>query len=386
MSQAVSVIKLANNSNVNMIEQKNNSTYILYNAGIENLVLFGNKAQQTAGNGIYLTNITTDNNAERGHNRFRNVLIYNVKQTGFFCGTRHHELYLDNVIAYDCGSSGFELYGQDIKANRVQAGANGNVGIKISDGGAVRLFDIDVWANETGIEIFDTMNIYFMGLTSNINKKYGLYIHSVNWSPLQIQIFRGNFDGNSKQGNGLYSDVKITSTSPNYGPSNIVLIGCLFRGSNSSPKPSYAIEDNSYQPARNIISNCFFQRSNYTAGIINNNQIYSFRDNYDYNTRKCLDEYTVPYIYKNINYNLLITDCYLIVDSGSGNRTITLPILTDTQLGKIYYVSKSDNSNNSVIVNASTGNSIVGTNTLNQIYQTLMIINAGSSWYSIKIN
>lgn len=386
LSQAVSVIKLANNSNVNMIEQKNNSTCILYNAGIENLILYGNKSQQTAGNGIHLTNITSDSNSERGHNRFRNIFIYNVKQTGFFCGTRHHELHLDNVIAYGCGTDGFEFHGEDMKANRIQSAANGNVGIKITDGGAGRFTDIDVWANDIAIEIYDTMNVFFLGLTSSSNNKYGLYIHTNSWAPWQIQIFRGNFEGNSKSGNNSYPEVRITSSSPIFGPQCIEFIACLFRGSYSNPKPSYAILDDSYQPARNIVTNCFFQRSNYAAGIINNNQIYSFNTNYDYDTRRCLDEFTVPYDFKNANYALLITDCYLTIDCASGNKTITLPRFANTQLGKIFIVSKSESSANSVTVNVTTGDTMVGVNTLTQIYQTLMIINAGANWYSIRIN
>lgn len=386
LTQEVSILKLANNANVNMLEQKNNTTFVLYNAGIENLIFYGNKSQQTAGNGIHLTNITSDNNAERGHNRFRNILIYNVKQTGFYDGTRHHELYLDNVIIYGCGANGFEFYGQDIKANRIQSAANGNVGIKITDGGAGRFNDVDVWSNDIGIEIYDTMNLFFFGLASSSNNKYGLYIHPNSWAPSQIQIFRGNFDSNSKSGNNLYPEVRVTSSSPIFGPSNIEFIGCLFRGSNTSPKPSYAIQDDSYKPARNIVTNCFFQRGNYVSGIINSIQIYAFKNNYDYDTRRCLDEFTVPYDFKNANYTLLIPDCYLTIDCASGNKTITLPRLADTQLGKIFIISKSESSANTVTVNVTVGDTIVGINTLNQIYQTLMIINAGANWYSIRTN
>lgn len=144
INQEVSIIKLANGANANMLEQKSGSPYVLYNAGIENLVFWGNKSQQTVSKyGIRLENIASDNDAERGHNRFKYLLIYDIKGTGFYGGTRHHELHIDNVIAYGCDGNGFELYGEDSKLNRVQSAANSGVGIKIK-GGALRFFDCDV--------------------------------------------------------------------------------------------------------------------------------------------------------------------------------------------------------------------------------------------------
>ncbi len=377
-------IILANTSNVDMIRPKS-SDYTLQEAGIENIVLYGNKDNQSSGDGISILDTTV---ATRGHVQIKNVLIYYVKGKGLYGGSNQHELHFDNVIAYGCGGDGFELKGQDIKATRIQAGANGGVGIKIHEGGAARLYDVDVWSNNIGVEIYDTTNVLFFGLNANLNNTYGLsiYQNSASYSPSQIQVFRGTFDSNSQDSDGGYPDIQVSSSSPTFGPADLLFHGCLFKGSASSPKPNYAIIDDSYQPARNIVSDCYINRNNYSSGIINLNSIYKFRDCYDYTTRRLIGEDTIPYGFESSNYTLLITDCYLTVDTGTWNKNITLPTLSSTQLGKVYYISKSDSSANSVSIVQSGTDAISGTTSINQRFQTLMIINSGSSWYSIKIS
>ena len=287
---------------------------------------------------------------------------------------------------------------EDIKASRIQSAANGGAGIKIlgkddpgnpglSASGAGRFYDVDCWSNEVGINILDTMNYFFFGLSSNLSRTYGIHIHPGNsensLSPTQIHVFRGPFDGNR------ICDLKVSSSEPIFGPSNIILDGCMFRGGEGTPpylKPDYAIIDDSYNPSRNIISNCFIKRTNYTNGIINNIGIYSFRNCYDYDTRRVLDEINLPYIYASNNYFILPTDAYITVGTLTGNRTLELPKLLDTQLGKLFFISKSDAHPYSVNVVPFSGDSIQETTLITQVFETLMIVNAGANWYSIKIS
>lgn len=399
------IIRMDSHSDVNMIEPKGlppdlygENNNILFQAEIENFIFWGDKENQNSGSCIYLSDLTNNNYATRGHLRFRNLLIYHFKETGFHGGAGHHELYVDEVVSFGNESDGFVLFGQDIKASRIQSAANGGAGIKIlgkidpenpglSASGAGRFYDVDCWSNEVGIDILDTMNLFFFGLSSNLSNTYGIHIHPSNtengWSPTQIHVFRGAFDGNR------ICDLKVSSSEPKSGPSNILLDGCMFRGGEGTPpylKPDYAIIDDSYDPARNIISNCFIKRTNYTNGIINNIGIYSFRNCYDYDTRRVLDEINVPYIYINGNYTILPTDSYITVGTSSGNRTLTLPKLLATQLGKLFFISKRDVHSFSVTVVPFTGDSILGTTLLTQVFETLMIVNAGVNWYSIKIS
>jgi hypothetical protein len=400
------IIIMDDDSNVSMFEPKglppiqygaNNN--VLYQAGIENLILFGNKENQTRGDGIHLSDITNNSYSTRGHVRFRNILIYQFYGNGFYGGIGHHELYFDEVVVFGCDSDGCVLYGQDIKANRLQSADNGGTGIKIIGkkddtkpdlhaSGAVRFYDIDCWSNAKGIEIIDTMNVFFYGLGCNLNT-IGVHIHpgltQDAWSPFQIHFFRANFDANSE------CDVKVSSSAPNLGSANILFESCLFRGKEVAPPqtpPDYAIVDESYIPARNIVSNCFFRRDLYGIGIINNNGIYAFRNCFDYNSRRVLDEITVPYSYVDYDYTILPTDGYITVGTATGNITITLPKLSDTQVGKVLFLSKVDSHSNSVTIipDTWTNDIIQGATTINQQFETLMVVNAGAAWYSVKIS
>lgn len=69
-----------------------------------------------------------------------------------------------------------------------------------------------------------------------------------------------------------------------------------------------------------------------------------------------------------------------------GGGIVTLPKISDTQLGKLFFISKSDAHPYSVNVVPSSGNSLQGTTSITQAFETLMIVNAGANWYSIKIS
>lgn len=238
LTQVITTIKLDNYINMDMITQKGDpdtQNYNFYQSGIENIVFYGNKEYQSSGNGISILDAIDKDHANRGQCRFNNILLYRIKGTGFYGGMYQHELFLNEIMCIGCDGNGFELYGQDLKLTRVGSGINGGIGFKISGGGGGRYFDIDSWGNEIGIEIFDTYNIFFFHLQCDLNKKYGLYIHPITWTPSQIQIFRGTFSENSRYdgppNGGPFPDVMITSVSPNQGPASIAFIGCIFRGS-----------------------------------------------------------------------------------------------------------------------------------------------------------
>lgn len=82
---------------------------------------------------------------------------------------------------------------------------------------------------------------------------------------------------------------------------------------------------------------------------------------------------------------MLETDTFIAGTTVNSNIIIRLPSLSKTQLGKILYISKSDSNPYSITIQPITGDNIHGTNTITQIYQTLMLINAGSTWYCIQI-
>ncbi len=355
-------------------------------SSVENLLLYGNKGTCThCFNGININNYPTYNNSPRGQLRFKNIFIYNFNGTGFNGGINQNELYLDEVIAYGCDEDGIVLNGQDIKANRVQSANNVGRGFLITKGGAGRFYDIDCWDNAIGIEISDTMCIYFFGFSSNMNN-YGILIHPSSsetasaYSPLMLSFYRGVFDENA------ICDVKVSSENPKYGGSNILFNGCLFRGTPNTPTANYAIIDDSYQPARNIISDSFFYSNRYIVGFMNPNGQYKFRDCFDYSTREILDEFSLKEKNTNSNYTIQPTDSFITVgNTDSANVVITVPNPSSVQKGKILYITKLE-SNSGVVILVSGGTyQVIGDLVLNIQFSTLMLTNFGDKWVSIKI-
>lgn len=386
ITQAVTVIKLDDGSDSNMLELEDTSNYILQNSCIENFVFWGNRSQNE-GNGIYLNNSAID---QRGHNKFINILIYDMNGTGFYIGLGHQELHMDNVIAYNCTYDGFDIRaGEDSKLYKIQSAKNGESGIRItqegSHGGALRFYDTDVWENGMGIEIFDVMNIFFFGVSANNNQYSGIYIYRSNWAPSQIHITRGTFDSNSH--NNLTSpgsDIFIESTAIDV-PHAIFVDKCLFRGSSDTSKPNYPIQDMATTPARNIVTNCCYISSNYRYPKLVNIDTYSCSQNYDLSTSECVDEYNLPYRYMTDTV-IKNSDVYLTVNSSAGNIALTLPSINSVQLGKVFFISKTTNDTNTISVNPIGTDGFTGNSTINNQYGTLMVVRAGTNWYSIKIS
>ncbi len=395
------VIKLKDTalSGIAMIEPKNPNDFS--SAGIENLILDGNKACQTGSGyyGIKISDAPTPayKDGNRSQAQFRNIIVYQVKGIGFYAGYNQHELFLDWVTAFDCSSDGFVLRGEDIKGTRIASGANGGVGLKLPGSGsssilsgAGRFFDVDCWSNLIGMEISDTMGYVFFQLQLNLNKRGGLRIYSTTpqppgFSPGDIRIYRGTFSQNSKELHNGYSDIKLEPNTSGYGPFDIALIGCQFHGSASSPKPKYAIEDTSSIARRCIITDGLFIKSNYATGVSNKPQ--AIRDCFDYDTGDLLTESELHYNWLAGNYNLGLGDGFVAIDAGAQARTVNLPLLSTMNVGRVFYVTKTDTTANVVTILATGTDKINGVQsvTLNGQYQTFMIIHAGTEWIGIKI-
>lgn len=252
---------------ISMIEPKTPNDFS--SAGIENIILDGNKPNQQA-SGFFGIKIPDTTSPQRSQTQFRNIIVYQIKGIGFYGGKGQHELFLDWVTAYGCDSDGFVLRGEDIKGTRIASGANNGVGIKFPGSGdpniasgSGRFIDVDCWGNIVGMEISDTLGYLFFQLQLNLNQRHGLRIYSTSsgFSPGDIRIYRGVFRQNSQEKHNEYSDIKLEPNSSGYGPSDIVLIGCEFHGSGNLPKPRYAIEDSSSISRRCIITDSLFKKT-----------------------------------------------------------------------------------------------------------------------------
>lgn len=89
----------------------------------------------------------------------------------------------------------------------------------------------------------------------------------------------------------------------------------------------------------------------------------------------------------NVNYTALSTDDLIVVDAGSGIRTITLPTAVGIT-GKKYIIKKVDSSANAVVIDANASETIDGGLTFSLFNTTdlVEIVSNGTGWYIININ
>lgn len=84
-------------------------------------------------------------------------------------------------------------------------------------------------------------------------------------------------------------------------------------------------------------------------------------------------------------YDILTTDCIVLVDASGGAKTITLP-QASTVTGRIFTVKKIDSSANSVTLDGFSTETIDGstTKTLATQYKSFTVTSTGSVWYIIS--
>jgi len=393
MAQPSTVLRLMNNAPGHMIIPRGGpARYTFYQAGVENLVLYGNKENQSGTvDGIHITDAvhpdgTPDPN--RSQALLRNLLIYSFSGNGFYGGKFQHELFIDNVWTYGCGKNGFEFRGEDLKVHFSGAGDNGNAGFLISGSGTGRYFDIDAWGNNTGVEIVDVLSLTFFRLQANHNKGHGLWIHrgdqSTGFAPGRIQIFGGTFGTNSQGVNGVYSDVMLSSSS--YGPYDILFQGCEFRGGNKKVKPAFALSNDSKVPRRILVDASLFIESGYDSGLVSNPDLFRLRDCTSYDSGASMfGQVALPYNdIQYSDYQMTTPDGFVRVKTGNSDRTISLPRLSSVQLGEVFYVSKADDPPASVILVAQSDDRLEGETSIEAQFETLMIIRTPQSWYSVS--
>ncbi len=387
-------ITLTGSSAIDMIQ----TDTLFYLCGIQNLALVGNRSgstdtSSTTGRGIYIPDVIDQ---YRSQAMFRNVIIFNTKGTGFYDGVNQYEVNLSYCMVADCGWNGYTLYGQSCKVEHCGAGNNYQSGFSIPSQGADRFYDVDAWNNNIGYELHDCWDVPFFGITANNNRTFGVYIGPGNatnsYAPAYIYFYRGNFTDNSTASSGTYSDIYLygNSHTSGIGPAAVLFDGCRFMGYQGQGHPKYPIEDESQTPQSNSVEHCYFNIQNYTSGlIINRSNMYQVRD-CQYEDANGLGPYatnTMRFIFKDTAYQMEPYDGQVNASAQSGNITITLPNIDSVQLGTVYYVSRADNTTNTLTVTAYGTQKINGASSVsvNGYLTTLMITNAGSQWTASKM-
>jgi hypothetical protein len=414
-----SVIYLKSGSNCNMIEPEDPENF--FSSGISDIALYGNKINQTT-TGLKGINVPTPavTTNQRSQAIFRNVLIYEVKGTGFYGGKEQHELFFDNVCSYGCESHGFELYGQDIKGEKVLSGANGGNGFVIAHGGSLRGLDWDAWGNTYGMEIYDVIGINIVQLVVNRNKKNGILIRKDTYAPGNITFVRLGMGQNSQESSGLYSDILLQTDAS--GVYNLNISASNFTGLGSK----YAIEDNSASKKNVSVVGSSFETVNFASGITNSIDTVSFMGCTDkttgtalieylqghrirgarpstpkegdtrfnsiskrletYGGGKWVDSYTEGFKYSSANVTVNEADSFILVSASGGARTVTLPPLANLTDGRKYTIMKNDSSANAVSVVASGTDTITNPTgkTITNQHGILEVYHAGTAWLVVN--
>lgn len=90
----------------------------------------------------------------------------------------------------------------------------------------------------------------------------------------------------------------------------------------------------------------------------------------------------LAYVSKNVDYTATEDDEIIDVDASGAARTITLPAVATTRVGKRYVVAKTDNSVNTVTVDGA-GSEVINSATTKVIstqWNGLFLINTGAKW------
>jgi len=90
----------------------------------------------------------------------------------------------------------------------------------------------------------------------------------------------------------------------------------------------------------------------------------------------------LPYVSVSVNTTTTSSQCFVDVDASGANRTITLPSAATLGSGFTYVIRKLDSSNNTVIVDPNSTQTIDGvtTYTLTKQYETLCATSDGTNW------
>jgi hypothetical protein len=297
-SQTQSSLKLKNNAL--------SSTILTWNtgacAGLGNIVIDGNKANQTSTDPLVVVGLET---AFRDETGFYNFSVINAK--GWGIKIRRNEVELKNGSVVFCDGGGVWFAGNDsggVGASDCTlitfgAGFNGGDGI-LFDGplaGAQRLFNVDTYFNQgDGIEFRGAPTsaglITATQLQSNNNFQHNININGYTSSlTFDSCIFYGaNYDDNAfgvtnSAPSGTYSDFYINPIASGFS-SGIVLSACKMGinfGTVKTKLPKYAFEDartNSYYNGKGIVlsGNVFATdvAANFTTSLAISTNVYQF--------------------------------------------------------------------------------------------------------------
>ena len=89
--------------------------------------------------------------------------------------------------------------------------------------------------------------------------------------------------------------------------------------------------------------------------------------------------YTVKYV--DYDYTVTITDCAIIVDTTSGDITITLPLVDSAPLGRVIEVKKTSSDSNNVILDGEETIDGAASLSFSTQYAVRQVVAGSSEWH-----
>lgn len=383
--QGGSVLRLFNQSNANMIEPDTNYESVI----IQGITLDGNKSEHSAAAdkcGIYMPDLTSEN-ANRPNLILRDILIMNIKGTGFYAGTNQNEFLLDHVCCRKNTKHGFYFNtNNDISLNYVWAGSNDETGLNFLNCAAVKANNCDTWENEIGMMIENGGNFVFNKRSSNNNNTYGLHLRTVGDAVFNDCLFTYN-----SRAFGYHANIYLSTSNPNHhGCFGIRFIGCTIGQFQSSPAAKTGIEDSTKDVEgrvvkQNVIIGCTFFSSEFVEDhVCNVLGLYIVKGcttgTYGEENLEKLYDWT-----NQNNYHILELQETIAVDTSDDNKTIFLPNLLDLRAGKQYLIIKPLGSNSLTIQADATINGGGDTLVLSSgaAWNSKRFVHGGSGWVAI---
>lgn len=220
------IFKAANFSNQATIIQfftGNGTTANAHNAALMNCRIDGNRANQSAGEGVGIQMITnplwvasSGDGASTGwdmHNHVVDVSVWSTRGDGYQANGRA-EHNLTRVFIRDAGRHGFNVTA-DSQFSQCVAGVNQNIGFFVNGQGSVRMAACKAWYSGMGT-VTDGQGfrvsgstygcVVFSGCEAQDNRAQGLLIDSSS-----SVMWHGGFDSNSVSSVGGYCAVELVS-------------------------------------------------------------------------------------------------------------------------------------------------------------------------------